>query len=118
MHNHTVGYLTFTCGGISQAAAETKVAAEVAAEAKVKAKLAAVGSAGTFECQWTLNGHSCRVTSVAWNNDGSKLATGSWDETVRIWSVGSDGTYECQSTLNGHSRYVTAVSYSCLFSNV
>ena len=104
MHKHTVGYLTFTCGGISQAAAETKVAA--------------VGSAGTFECLWTLYRHSLRVTSVAWNNDGSKLATGSWDETVRIWSVGSDGTYECQSTLNGHSRYVTAVSYSCLFSNV
>ena len=72
----------------------------------------------TGTCVSTLTGHSGSVRSVAWNNDGSKLATGSWDETVRIWSVGSDSTSECQSTLNGHSRYVTAVSYSCLFLNV
>jgi WD40 repeat protein len=51
----------------------------------------------------TLNGHSHRVMSVAWNNDGTKLASGS-DKTVRIWSVGSAGTFECQSPLTGHSR--------------
>jgi WD40 repeat protein len=55
------------------------------------------------------------VRSVAWNNDGTKLATGSDDKTIRVWSVGSAGTFECQSPLNGHSRYVTSVSYSCLF---
>ena len=42
-----------------------------------------------------------RVTSVAWNNDGTKLASGSFDETVRIWSVGSAGTFDCVSTLRG-----------------
>ena len=72
----------------------------------------------TGKCQSTLSGHSDVVTSVAWNNDGSKLATGSWDETVKVWSVGSAGTFECESTLSGHSRYVTAVSYCFLFSNV
>ncbi len=45
-----------------------------------------------------------RVTSVAWNNDGTKLAAGSFDDcspcTVCIWSVGSDGTFECQSRLS------------------
>ena len=50
-----------------------------------------------------LNGHSRPVMSVAWNNDGTKLASGSCDKTVRIWSVGSAGTFECESTLNGHS---------------
>jgi len=50
--------------------------------------------------------------SVAWNNDGTKLASGSCDETVRIWSVGSAGTFECESTLSGHSDYVRAVSWS------
>ena len=59
-----------------------------------------------------------RVRSVSWNNDGTKLATGSDDKTVKIWAVGSAGTFECQSTLTGHSQYVTAVSYYCLFSNV
>ena len=56
-----------------------------------------------------------RVWSVAWSPDGTKVASGSEDNTVKIWET-STGT--CQSTLSGHSRYVTAVSYSCLFSNV
>jgi WD40 repeat protein len=49
-----------------------------------------------------VSGHPKIVTSVAWNIDGSKLATGSGDQTVRIWAVGSAGTFECESTLNGH----------------
>ena len=51
-----------------------------------------------------VNGHSSSVMSVAWNNDGTKLVSGSWDKTVRIWSVGSAGNFECESTLSGH-RY-------------
>ena len=46
----------------------------------------------------TLNGHSSYVTSVVWNNDGTKLTSGSFDNTVRIWTVGSVGTFEWQST--------------------
>ncbi len=56
-----------------------------------------------------------RVWSVAWSPDGTKVASGSEDNTVKIWET-STGT--CLSTLSGHSKYVTAVSYSCLFSNV
>ncbi len=52
-----------------------------------------------------LNGHSHSVMSVAWNNDGTKLASGSVDKTVRIWSVGSAGTFECDSALSGHSDW-------------
>ena len=59
-----------------------------------------------------MNGHSNRVMSVAWNNDGTKLASGNVDNTVRIWSVGSAGTFECQSPLNGHSRSVTSVAWN------
>jgi len=63
-----------------------------------------------------LNGHSRSVTSVAWNNDGTKLASGTKDKTVRIWSVGSAGTFECHSTLSGHcfsdSDYVLGVCFS------
>ena len=43
-----------------------------------------------------------RVISVAWSKDG-KVASGSVDRTVKIWSVGSIGTLECESTLTGHS---------------
>jgi len=49
-----------------------------------------------------LTSHNHRVTSVAWSKD-DKLASGSFDTTVKIWSVGSTGTFECQSTLTGHS---------------
>ena len=49
--------------------------------------------------------------SVAWNNDGTKLASGSYDKTVRIWSVGSVGTVECESTLTVGSE-VTSVAFS------
>jgi len=49
-----------------------------------------------------LTSHNYRVTSVTWSEEG-KLASGSDDKTVKIWSVGSKGTYECESTLTGHS---------------
>ena len=50
-----------------------------------------------------LKSHDHSVNSVAWSEDG-KLASGSDDNTVMIWSVGSTGTFECESTLTGHSR--------------
>jgi len=46
--------------------------------------------------------HNYRVMSVAWSKDG-KLASGSVDMTVKIWSVGSTGAFESESTLTGHS---------------
>jgi WD40 repeat protein len=59
----------------------------------------------------SLTGHSRVVSSVAWNVDGTMLATGSWDKTVRIWSLSSAGTFECQSTLKVDS-IVLSISYS------
>ena len=49
-----------------------------------------------------MTSHNYRVMLVVWSKDG-KLASGSYDETVKIWSVGSTGTFECESTLTGHS---------------
>ena len=38
----------------------------------------------------TLEGHTDRVLSVAFSPEGQMLASGSWDETVKLWRV-SDG---------------------------
>jgi hypothetical protein len=67
-----------------------------------------IWNAITRECVSTTR-HSRQVTSVAWNNDGSKLATGSYDRTVRIWAVGSGGTFDCQSTLNKFVSFATSI---------
>ena len=41
-----------------------------------------------------------RVWSVAWSPDGTKLASGSEDKTVKIWNA---KTGQCVSTLTGYS---------------
>jgi len=35
----------------------------------------------------TLTGHSSRVTSVAYSPDGKHIASGSYDETVKVWDA-------------------------------
>ena len=56
-----------------------------------------------------LKGHTHNVMSVAFSPDGSRLASGSADSTVRIWSLSSGSTV---STLTGHKNCVNSVCYS------
>ncbi len=34
-----------------------------------------------------LQGHSSGITSVAFSPEGKYLASGSWDNTVKLWSM-------------------------------
>jgi WD40 repeat protein/serine/threonine protein kinase len=56
-----------------------------------------------------LRGHAGPVTSVCYSPDGTRLASASWDETVKVWDTRS-GTEV--ATLRGHTDKVYCVCYS------
>ena len=35
------------------------------------------------------NAHSNWITSVAFSPDGTKIVSGSWDETIKVWDSGA-----------------------------
>ena len=57
----------------------------------------------------TLKGHSYSVNSVAFSPDGSRIASGSGDQTVRIWDA-KTGVH--LTTLKSHSYSVNSVAFS------
>ena len=50
-------------------------------------KTAKIWDVKTGEAINTLTGHGNFVTSVAFNNDGTRIVTGSWDNTAKIWEL-------------------------------
>ena len=63
-------------------------------------------------CVATLEGHSGTVYSMAFHPTAPLLATGSWDNTVKLWLLSSDNSSAtCVATLEGHSSAVTSVAF-------
>ncbi|RYN44069.1 Vegetative incompatibility protein [Alternaria arborescens] len=60
-------------------------------------------------CLQTLEGHSDDVNSVAFSHDSTRLASASYDNTVKIWDA---STGACLHTLEGHSDDVSSVVFS------
>jgi WD40 repeat protein len=57
----------------------------------------------------TLQGHTDGGCSVALSPDGKTLASGSIDDTIKLWDV---ATGKEQATLKGHTFEVNSVAYS------
>ncbi|MFM6357702.1 MAG: protein kinase domain-containing protein [Planktothrix sp.] len=60
-------------------------------------------------CIATLTGHSNYVNSVAFSPDGRTLASGSDDNTIKLWDVQNRRQI---ATLTGHSHYVIFIAFS------
>ena len=56
-----------------------------------------------------MKGHTGSVNSVGFNHDGTKIVSGSDDETIRVWNV---DTGECILTLKGHTGNVYSVGFN------
>ncbi|WP_375477413.1 protein kinase [uncultured Nostoc sp.] len=66
-------------------------------------------SAATGQLIHTLIGHSYSVNSVAFNSDGQMLASGSSDNTIKLWEVATGSEIR---TFSGHSSSVHSVEFS------
>ncbi len=62
-----------------------------------------------FKLQHTLRGHTEEIRQIAWSPDGRLLASGSNDQTVRLWDV---ATGQALHTLTGHTDPVGSVAWS------
>ena len=54
-------------------------------------------------------GHTERVTSVAFSPDGKRIVSGSGDQTLKVWDAASG---QETLTLAGHTERVTSVAFS------
>ena len=63
----------------------------------------------TAFAQVTLEGHTGWVLSVSFSPDGTLIASGSSDDTVKLWDVATGTNI---ATLQGHTDDVTSVSFS------
>ena len=55
----------------------------------------------------TLEGHTSSVSSVAITPDGTKIVSGSYDNTIKVWDIASG---RLLNTLEGHTSSVSSVT--------
>jgi len=73
------------------------------ADAKV-----AIWTRGRQQPDRVFEGHRAPIAALAVSPDGARLASASWDHTVRIWSLDDGG----QQVLEGHAQNVNGVAFT------
>lgn len=68
----------------------------------------AIWTAGRQQPDQVFEGHRAPIVSLAVSPDGARLASASWDHTVRLWSL-ADGA---QQVLEGHAQNVNGVAFT------
>jgi dipeptidyl aminopeptidase/acylaminoacyl peptidase len=97
-----------------EAGAETEAGSSVSVTVSMQERLRkttaiTVLNTDLVSCLHLNEGHKREVNSVAFSPDGSLLASGSGDRTVRLWRV-EDG--ELLHALVGHANHVYSVAFS------
>ncbi|KAF9353614.1 hypothetical protein BGX34_011467 [Mortierella sp. NVP85] len=62
-----------------------------------------------WEQVWTLRGHTETVVSIVFSSKGDQIASGSRDDTARLWDV---VTGTCRHALIGHDDDVESIAFS------
>ncbi|KAG8755155.1 hypothetical protein FRC12_010980 [Ceratobasidium sp. 428] len=57
-----------------------------------------------------IRGHQSWVSAVAYSPDGTRIVSGSWDRTIRIWDAKTG--QPISQPLHGHTHSITSVTYS------
>ena len=68
-------------------------------------------AAAFFQSSWrqTLSGHNGGVWSAAYDSDGGRIVTASYDKTARIWDAATGKTL---TVLRGHQDWVMSAAFS------
>ncbi|MCF3588233.1 CHAT domain-containing protein [Planktothrix agardhii 1029] len=81
----------------------------VNADTQTQVELALLNTVSNVAAPNTLGGHAKPVYAVSFSPDGKRLATGSWDNTVKLWDANTGKEIQ---TLRGHTDRVYGVSFS------
>ncbi|KAJ5165461.1 uncharacterized protein N7500_007291 [Penicillium coprophilum] len=60
-------------------------------------------------CLQALEGHYDSISSIAWSQHKNRLASGSHDNTIRIWDP---DTGQCALVLQGHNDWIKSIAWS------